>query len=298
MAKRDNLAAPNAGSTEPEGFVVVAVLWILAALATLATVYALYVRETAAAFLGHNERLEAQALARGGVELAVYQLTASAGTRPTRGRLQFRMGSAEVAVGYRSESARIDLNMAPKELFSGFFIALGAKGEDAARFADRVVAWRTPLSPGTTDTEASLYRMAGKAYGPRLGPFQHINELALVLDLPPALVDRALPYVTVYSGQAEINLLAATPEVLAALPGVTPERLQVLLRQREVAPQDVARSLGPAARYATVQPSKANRVTVEVRFDANRRLLSEIVVLLLDGDSEPFRVLSWRDENG
>src|SRR5436309_6944947 len=84
VAKRDNIAAPNARSTESQGFIVVAVLWILAALATLATVYALYVRETAAAFLGHNERLEAQALATAGVELAVYQLTATSERRPTR----------------------------------------------------------------------------------------------------------------------------------------------------------------------------------------------------------------------
>ncbi len=298
MSKRDKMAASNARSRlkDSQGFIVVAVLWMLAALATLATVYAIYVKETAAAFVGHNDRLAAQALAMAGVELAVYQLTAIPQTRPTRGRLQFRMGSAEVAVGYRSENARIDLNLAPKELLSGLLIALGAKREDAAGFADRIVAWRTPSAPGTTDAEASLYRAAGKTYGPRLAPFQHINELALVLDLPTALVDRALPHLTVFSGQAEINLLEAAPEVLAALPGVTPERLHVLLGQREVAPQDVLRALGPAARYATAQASKANRVTVEVRFDANRRVRSEIVVLLLDGDSEPFRVLSWRDD--
>ena len=176
------------------------------------------------------------------------------------------------------------------------FIALGAKPEDGAGFADRVVAWRTPPTPGTDDTEASLYRAAGKAYGPRRAPFQHVNELALVLDLPPAVVDRALPHVTVYSGQAEINLLDAAPEVLAALPGVTPERLHILLGQRDAAPQEVMRALGPAARYVTAQPNKTNRVAVEVRFDGNRRLRSEIIVLLLDGDTEPFRVLSWHDD--
>ena len=117
-----------------------------------------------------------------------------------------------------------------------------------------------------------------------------------MLDLPPAVVDRALPHVTVYSGQAEINLLDAAPEVLAALPGVTPERLHILLGQREAASQEVMRALGPAARYVTAQANKTNRVAVEVRFDGNRRLRSEIIVLLLDGDTEPFRVLSWHDD--
>jgi hypothetical protein len=45
-----------------------------------------------------------------------------------------------------------------------------------------------------------------------------------------------------------------------------------------------------------VQPSRANRVTVDVRFDANRRVRSEAVVLLLEEDTEPFHLLSWRDD--
>jgi general secretion pathway protein K len=279
------------------GFIIVAVLWMVAALATLASIYSLYVRETAAAFVGHNDRLEAQALAMAGVEVAVYQLTATPDRRPTQGRLRFRMGSAEVIVRFVSESARIDLNLAPKELFAGLFVALGARREDASEFADRIAAWRAPPNAGSGEAETSLYGAAGKPYGPRGGPFQHTGELSLVLGLPQLLVDRALPHLTVYSGQAEINLLDAAPEVVASLPGVTPEWLHVLLAQREGAPQDVLRArLGPAARYITVQPSKANRVMVEVRFDATRRFHSEAVVLLLEGDSEPFRVLSWRDD--
>jgi general secretion pathway protein K len=298
MARSKRIRAPKSS----RGFIVVAVLWIIAALATLASIYALYVRETSAAFVGHDDRIEAQALARAGVELAVYQLTAIPERRPVQGQFRFRMGSAEVGVEYRSESGRIDLNLAPKEIFAGLFVGLGARREDAAEYADRIVAWRTPPTSGAADpaadAEGSLYSAAGKAYGPRRGPFQHTEELALVLGLPQILVDRALPHLTVYSGQAEINLLAATPEVLAALPGVTPDWLQVLLDQRQGAPQDVLRArLGPAARYVTAQPSKANRVMVEVRFDPKRRFHSDIVVLLLDGDSEPFRVLSWRDDS-
>jgi hypothetical protein len=53
-----------------------------------------------------------------------------------------------------------------------------------------------------------------------------------------------------------------------------------------------------AANYVTLQSSKANRVTVDVRFGTNRRARSEAVVLILDEDVDPFRVLSWRDEAG
>ena len=281
-----------------DGFIVVAVLWMLAALATLALTYGVYVNATAFALADYDVRLQAQELAMAGVELAVYKLTENPQARPAQGRFEFRLGNAAVAVDFRSESGRIDLNFAPKPLLVGLFTVLGYDQEAAEDFADRIIAWRTPAS-GAADSEAVLYRTAGKSYGPRRGPFQHVNELGLVLGMTPDLVERALPYLTVYSGQAEVNVFNAAPEVLAALPGVTPARIQLLLAQREGAPQDIINAhLGTAAQYITGQSSEANRITVDVRFGGNRRIRSQAVVLLLHDDVEPFRVLSWRDDAG
>jgi general secretion pathway protein K len=280
-----------------EGFILVAVLWIISALAGVAAVYAVYVNETASMIAGQDEELEAQELAISGVELAVYQLTAIPESQPSRGKLVYRIGNAEVLVEFRAESARIDLNLAPKPVLAGLFIALGARADAAEAYADRIVGWRTPLASGANDTEAAVYR--GKTYGPRHGPFEHANELALLAGLPPAMIDCALPYVTVYSGQAAIDVFDADPVVLSALPGITPDRVQLLLSQRGGASQDVLRAqLGMAAQYVTVQPSRTNRITVAIRFKSNRRIFSEAVILLADKDNEPFRMLSWRHDIG
>jgi general secretion pathway protein K len=281
-----------------DGFIVVAVLWILAALATLAMTYGVYVNATAFALADYDVRLQAQELATAGVELAVYRLTENPQARPAQGTFAFRLGKAAVAVDFRSESGRIDLNFAPRQLLVGLFTVLGSEQEAAEDLADRIIAWRTPAS-AAADSEAFLYSTAGKSYGPRRGPFQHINELGLVLGMTPDLVNRALPYLTIYSGQAQVNVFNAAPEVLAALPGLTTGRIQTLLAQREGAPQDIVNAqLGMAAQYVTVQSSKANRITVDMRFDGNRRMRSEAVVLLLDDGADPFRVLSWRDDAG
>ena len=290
---------PHADRSASHGFIVVAVLWILGALAALAAIYALYVRETAAAFSVHNDRLQGQALAQAGVELAVYQLTMIPESRPSSGQLSFRLGGASVNVDFSSENARIDLNAAPRDLLAGLFRSLGARPDEADQFAARIVGWRTPLVAGASDDEDSLYRAAGKPYGPRRGPFQHVNELGLVLGLPPVLIEYALPHLTVYSGRPEINVLNAPAEVLAAMPGMTPQWLPEFMAYRAAAPQDVLRArLGPAARFVTVQASNATRMLVDVRLDATRRHRAEVVVLLLTGDTEPYRVLSWRDEIG
>jgi general secretion pathway protein K len=231
------------------------------------------------------------------VELAAYKLTAIPEAQPSRGKLVYRIGNAEVMVEFRAESARIDLNLAPKPVLAGLFMALGANGDAAEAWADRIVGWRTPLAGGANDTEASVYR--GRSYGPRHGPFEHVDELALLPGLPPAMIDCALPYVTVYSGQAGVDVFDATPVVLSALPGLTPDRVQLLMSQREGASQDVLRAqLGMAAQYVTVQPSRTNRVTVGIRFKSNRRVFSEAVILLADKDNEPFRMMSWRHDIG
>src|SRR3954466_3200444 len=96
-----------------EGFIIVAVLWILAALATLASIIAVYVINAANAFTVHDERLQAEALTRAAIELTLYQVALNPQAAPTRGSFVFRMRNAGIATTFNSETARIDLNTAP-----------------------------------------------------------------------------------------------------------------------------------------------------------------------------------------
>ena len=175
---------------------------------------------------------------------------------------------------------------------------LGARRDDADNYADRILGWRIPPPEGQ-DPEASAYRTAGLRYAPRGGRFSHVGELSLVMGIPEFLVERALPFVTVYSGQAQVNVLEAAPEVIAALPGMTPDLLHAVLAQRAATPQNgqlVSALLGSAQSFAMTDDTRSVRVTVRVTFDNGRRLGSEVVILLSDDGPEPYRVLSWRDQ--
>ena len=288
--------APDASR---DGFIVVAVLWMLGALATLASIYAVYVINTATAMGVNDQRVQAQGLMTAALELTTYRLTsADADNRPSRGDFVFRLGRAAVAVDFRSEAGRIDLNSAPKELLAGLFAGLGAKYSNAEYYAERIIGWRTAQDPDQRNEEASAYRSAGLAYGPRQGPFGHVGELALVLGLPPFLVERALPFVTVFSGRAEINILAAAPEVVAAVPGMTPDRLYAVLSQVGRGPQNaqfLQRLVGDQSGI-TIEAGKTARVAVRMDFATGRHVRGEAVILLGSEAGEPFRVLSWRDD--
>jgi general secretion pathway protein K len=283
---------------DPDGFILIAVLWILGALSVLASIYAVYVINTASAFAVYDDHLKAEALVSAALELTAYrQQTAKAQSRPSHGRFEFRLGRASVTVEYQSEAARIDLNKAPKQLLAGLFVALGAGLDDAYGYADRIIGWRTAPSKDQ-DSEALAYRMARVGYQPRGAAFPHVNELSLVRDLPMPIVERVLPFVTVYSGRARVNIFDAAPEVIAALPGMTADLLNAFLAQRQTHPEN-AQILLPllkdAQDYVTTAASKTFRIAVHIAFDNGHAEDAEVVILLFDEGDQPFAVLSWRD---
>jgi general secretion pathway protein K len=62
------------GALDADGFILVAVLWILAALAALASVYAVYIANTAISARAYDHRLQTEALVTAGLELTAYRL--------------------------------------------------------------------------------------------------------------------------------------------------------------------------------------------------------------------------------
>jgi general secretion pathway protein K len=186
--------------------------------------------------------------------------------------------------------------MAPKQLLVGLFQELGARRDDAENYSDRIIAWRT-ASPQGQNPEASA--LAGLRHRQRNAKLPHANELALVLDLPAGILERALSFVTVYSGRAQVNVLDASPQVIAALPGMTPDRLNAVLTQRQASPdngRDLLALLKDSEPYTTTEGSNALRVKVAIAFDNGRKANSEVVILVFDEGDEPFSVLSWRDD--
>ena len=296
------IARPLDRSVDGErGFVIVAVLWLLAALAALALIFSLHLANSTRALALNDTALQAEALVSAGVELMAYQLRlASEQARPARGAFHTQLNRAELSVSFVSEAARIDLNAAPRELLARLLSVLGASAEDAQQYTDRIVGWRTRATPETADKEDALYLAAGRSYLPRQAPFAHVNELGLVLGLPPALVERALPFVTVFSGAPGVDVLNAAPEVIAALPGMTPLVLKQFLNDRGSLPNDptaIAAALGGAKGNAIVLKSQAYRLRIRVRFPSGQRAGSEVVISL-SGDADPYRVLSWQNEVG
>jgi general secretion pathway protein K len=118
-----------------------------------------------------------------------------------------------------------------------------------------------------------------------------------VQGIPPLFIERMLPFVTVFSNLPSVNIRDAAPQVVAALPGMTPENLQSVLSLRTdpaLDPRSLLEVTGNRE-AATLAGSKAYRMTIEVESGSGRRGAAEVVILLLEGGDEPYRVLSWRN---
>jgi general secretion pathway protein K len=153
---------PGSATRAENGFVLIAVLWILAALATLASIYSSYTVNTAAASRVADDRVQAEASIRAGVEMAVFrQLAAPEKARPARGGFDMRVGRTGVSVRFRSEGARIDLNAAPADLLAGLFTAVGVDSSRAETFAERIVGWRTKAKASANANAAAGGNGAG-----------------------------------------------------------------------------------------------------------------------------------------
>jgi general secretion pathway protein K len=315
------------------GFIIIAVLWILVALSALATIFSVYLSNSSRALALTNNDLVADALTSASLELAAYQLLLPDETsRPSQGSFRFRLNNADALVTFTSEAARVDLNAAPKEMLANLFEVMGVDQKAAGEIADRIVGWRTAPKANSVDDEEALYLAAGLTYSPRGAPFAHVNELCLVLGVSPELAERILPFVTVFNKSPEIDVLIAPPEVIAALPGMTPERLNEFLKQRNSLPRDkdaIAAALGPAKAAANLPKARSFRVVTTLRFDDGRRASSEAVIALGEGKGksananpgantstaananlnmnadaasdgtrgkQPFTVLAWRDD--
>jgi general secretion pathway protein K len=284
---------PAAVEGNRDGFVIVAVLWLLASLSVLVSVYAIYVVESVPSFVVQENRLRTETLATAAIELAAFrQLTTSPPSRPRRGQFTARLDNADIAIEFRTETSRIDLNAAPRPLLAGLFRVLGASNAAAELYSDRILAWRTIREAGPNTESPIGSGLARQAH------FPHVSELSSVTGLPSALVKRASPFVTVYSGRPQINILDASPEVIAALPGMTRDRVNAVLAQRRASPENLEvllPLLGSAQQFTTIEGGRVLRVTVRIAFDNGHQSWAESVILLFDEGNEPYSVLSWND---
>lgn len=200
------------------GLALVAVLWIVAALAVMVTSLSHAVRQEVRAVSTSRQALAAQALGQGSIHLVLQDLAARL-DRPARAFwIDAHYAGVPVTVHVLPLNGLIDLNNAPQGLLALLFQHGGGVDPGRAQsLAAAAVAWRSAL-----DTR-------GRAVG-----FEAAEDLLRVPGVDYPLYARLATLVSAdLRGSGRVNVHAAPPEVLAVLAGGDRGRAEALAVARD-----------------------------------------------------------------
>jgi general secretion pathway protein K len=304
------------------GLALILVLWSLMLLTAVAVSFGYAVRVETAVGSALSDQVRAEAVAASGVRRAILGvLTEDKEARwPVDGRVrEIPWPDAVLRASVRSESAKIDLNHAPKELLMGLFTNLLPGGEAVAEaLADAVITRREQVAaqapaattrrglptappatapPATARPPTAAPAATATAAAGRLA-FRSVDELAQLPGFTPDGIWRLRPYLTVHGGKAKVDAASADVEVLAAVPGVSRDAAVAFVRDRaarsdETQALDIS-PLGEGARYldAASKAAVAN-VRALARLQGGAVAMVDSVLRIGRGGKR-YEVLEWR----
>jgi len=220
------------------GVALAILLWFVAALSLLVAGIVASARTDTRLTFQHLERVRAEALGDGAIQLALAELLAlqEAGIFMGRGvyRTVVSLGGRTVEVELLPAAGLVDLNIADTPILASLFMWAGSlDSAQAEELALRVVEWR----------QAPLDQLAGTDYldaemgEPRYGRFRVAEDLMLVLGVDRALFDRVEPLV--YAGLGEAMFPDPQSAPLALLHALAPgleAAMDSFIEQREAEP--------------------------------------------------------------
>lgn len=289
------------GPRNQRGIAIIAVLWLLVLLAGVALAIASRTRSETQAVFALNGEAEARALAEGAIHRGIEGLlapsaTAGAAITGYERRIEEKDG-IRIDIEIRDECGKVDLNTGRARLIEGL-LARHASSEDAFAITQAILDWRDPDSQRRPQgAEDNDYRALGRRTGSRDGPFETVAELAQVKGMTPALLDRVAPDLTVDCLKAGVEPLAASPAVLAAVPGLSPPGIAAFLDLRaawQANPQGGQPPvLAEAGDYAEESEADAFGLRATVTLPGGRSLVWDAVAWTTPSGEKPYILRRW-----
>lgn len=311
-------------SSSERGFALLLTIWALALLAILAATVAADSDSEAVVTRNRLDVARAQAEAEAGVSLAVASLLEPdpAARWPANGQTQtIQYDDGSIAVTVQDEAGKIDVNAAPLELIGGLLDEFEISAEDRSRVLAAIRERRRtfaqakkPDSPPALDA-GSLERRRELAeaglsvpspFTPQRDPsvtdvnakpFIDLSELRVIPGVTRSLYDKLAPYLTTYSDLPTVNPMTAPREVLAAIPGVSPQDLGFFLAARDQATTTGVEKpqLKTGANYLQIAELHAVTITAVATTSTGATFRRDAVVVISPLlPQRPFRILRWR----
>jgi general secretion pathway protein K len=282
-----------------EGFILVAVLGIMALLLSLTGGTALLVRSALIGARGTTDDLRLEGLVRAGIDLAAYQLFDLKLPVSRIREQRIALDSGSITLTADDESGRIDLNWSDPILIAGAYRAAGLTSLKPDEFAARVVQWRDRNEDKPPpNADPARIDLAAKPVGRGKDGFRKVSELGWLAGVSDDDVAALAPLLTVDNVQGRVNALAAPSAVLMALPEMTPSSLAQVLALRTMPRVDVAERLKTLLpkQHTLLTTTRGTAFRVRVTAAGAGSASRSIVVTLMRAPTReaPYYVTAWQ----
>ena len=285
---------------QQRGLALVIVIWILTLLTLMAGSFAMTMRRDNSVSLAMKTNAEASAYAEGGITLAQFMLTqAEPESRWQANGTVYRLvdQNSEIRIRVVAETGKIDINTSNEIQLAALINALVPDSWEQQKLLNAILDWRdADDDTRILGAERRQYRLAGLPYGPTNTAFQNVEELQLVLGMNAQLFSAMLPFITVYSGQSEVDINNASQQLLAIIANELKKRnmddtaLQNRLDQSDEENNDAVNSGLSASNQ-----NQTYTITSEAAVgDESSTGVEAVVKNQSAGSDEPFQILDWK----
>ncbi len=235
-----------------DGFIVVAVLAVLALLTGLLGSLSLAVRGEIDAVLTASEQVRLEALTQAAAAVIAYELyeLKRPAFRVTSREIRLDEGTVQVTV--EDEAGKVDLNGSDPVLLAGLYRAVGLAEMEPEVFAANVVAWRQRF-PAT-----------GANRDKREPGFGAVSDLRWLPNVSAADAAALSAFVTVHNPGGKIAPATAPETVLYALPGLMPPNRRPDSSAARGSDRAAGRGSGAAAPRAADLPGREGGTVVPI----------------------------------
>ena len=235
-----------------EGIALLMVLWVLTVLMVIVLSFSFMTRTETHATLSFKEGIEKKFLAEAGIERGMVEMlyrrqNLNAGDseiwKADGTPYSDQLSNGKYTVRIMDESGKLDINTLNDSsaiLFKNLLINAGVKAEDADTIADSVLDWKDADDLHRLHgAESDYYRSLPNPYKAKNADFDTVEELLMVKGMTPEILYGTeekrgiIGSLTVNSRVGSINLNAAPRELLMALPGMTAEIADGIIKIRE-----------------------------------------------------------------
>jgi general secretion pathway protein K len=266
-----SLSVVDSRRKEEKGVILIALLWILTALAVIALSFSRESFVEVAAARNTQSLEDAYFVARAGNNIAIYRLIQRRRIPPVRragiqgvqdsldlGFVTGDLGGGAYRVDIQDESGKINLNTVPEQQLRALVEATGINKEDSDIITDSILDWRdADKMHHLNGAEDDYYEALNPPYKAKNGSFDTTEELLLVRGVTPTYFygyperapDGSIVYkyglsrcFTVYSNRnqisnrSQINVNFAPLPVLLSIPGMPPDAAQMIYDRRQKQP--------------------------------------------------------------